>query len=149
MRKIIAAAAVLGLLASAGQATAADKATGWKNWADHAEKVVAATKSGNLAEVDAACIGTTKTIISQGFQFPYWGQMLPQFCGQVEEKEQKREITLRGWMQECKQLRQVSGALGKATPVAEEPRAKPLADEMVAILDAIDTRDCSHPPRRR
>jgi hypothetical protein len=74
--------------------------------------------------------------------------MLPQFCGRVQTENQKREITLRGWMQECKQLRQVKGALAKSSPIATEPRAKPLADEMVAALEALDTRECSHPPRR-
>jgi len=148
MRRTIAAltAATLAAFASTAQA---DQVSGWKNWADHAERVVAAAKTNNMAELDAACVGTTKTIISQGFQFPYWGQMLPQYCSRVQTENNRREITLRGWMQECKQLRQVKGALAKATPIESEPRAKPLADEMVASLQALDTRECSSPPRRR
>lgn len=146
--KSTAAMAACILMLAASGAEAADKATGWKNWADHAERVVAASDSGNMAAVDSACIGTTRTITGQGFQFPYWGQMLPQFCRQVESKNVERKVTLRGWMQECKQLRQVKGALAKAADVAEEPRAKPLADRMVATLAMIDERDCSHPPRR-
>lgn len=149
MRKGMIGLTAAALMAAASGAQAADQATGWKNWSDHAERVVTAAKTGNLAEVDAACIGTTKTIISQGFQFPYWGQMLPQFCGRFQTESVERKITLRGWMQECKQLRQVRGALAKASPIAAEPRAKPLADDMVAILDALDTRECSHPPRKR
>ena len=147
MRRVMAvsAAAAMLLVSTAAQA---DAVSGWKNWADHADKVMAAVKTGSQPAIDAACIGTTKTIISQGFQFPYWGQMLPQFCGRVQAENQKREITLRGWMQECKQLRQVRGALEKSKPVDTEPRAKPLADDMVAYLEALDTRECSHPPRR-
>lgn len=148
VRKGIAGLAALALLAFSTVAQA-DQASGWKNWADHGERVMAAVRTNNMAEVDSACIGTTKTIVSQGFQFPYWGQMLPQFCRQVESKNVKREVTLRGWMQECKQLRQVKGALAKAQPIDLEPRAKPLADEMVNVLQAIDVRDCSNPPRRR
>lgn len=147
MRRVMAIAAAASVLA-ASTAAQADQVSGWKNWADHAERVVAAVKTKDNGAIDAACIGTTKTIISQGFQFPYWGQMLPQFCGRVQTENQKREITLRGWMQECKQLRQVKGALAKSSPIATEPRAKPLADDMVAALDALDTRECSHPPRR-
>lgn len=146
MLRTIAVVTAAGLMfATAAQA---DQLSGWKAWADHAERGMTAVKSGNQAEIDAACVGTTKTIISQGFQFPYWGQMLPQFCGREQTENEKRKITLRGWMQECKQLRQVKGALSKATPIDSEPRAKPLADEMVATLDALDTRECSHPPRR-
>lgn len=148
MRRTIAAFTVATLLAAAS-AAGADQLTGWKNWADHAERVVAAAKTDNMAELNAACIGTTKTIVSQGFQFPYWGQMLPQYCSRVQVENNRREITLRGWMQECKQLRQVKGALAKSTPIESEPRAKPLADEMAASLQALETRECSSPPRRR
>ncbi|MBU1376728.1 MAG: hypothetical protein KKE02_16050 [Alphaproteobacteria bacterium] len=147
MRKVLAVAAAASMLCGS-TAAQADQVSGWKAWADHAERVVAAVKTNDNAAVDAACIGTTRTIISQGFQFPYWGQMLPQFCGRFQTENQKREITLRGWMQECKQLRQVKGALAKSQPIATEPRAKPLADEMVATLDALDARECAHPPRR-
>lgn len=145
-RKFAAAAAVGCLMF--GTAARADQVSGWKNWADHAERVMVQVRAHDQAGMDAACIGTTRTIISQGFQFPYWGQMLPQFCGRMQTENQKREITLRGWMQECKQLRQVKGALAKATPVESEPRAKPLADEMVVALEALDARECAHPPRR-
>ena len=138
--------AVVSLAGASG--AQADQITGWKNWADHAERVVAAAKSGSRAEFDAACIGTTKTMISQGFQFPYWAQMLPQFCGVVQTEDTRREITLRGWMMECKRLHQVTGRVGAATEIASEPRAKPLADEMVTLLKAYDERECSHPPRR-
>jgi hypothetical protein len=147
MRRTISMLAAAASLAAATPVQA-DQITGWKNWADHAERVMTAVRTNNQPDIDAACIGTTRTIISQGFQFPYWGQMLPQFCGRVQTENTRREITLRGWMQECKQLRQVKGALAKSTPIDSEPRAKPLADEMVATLEALDTRECSHPPRR-
>ncbi len=147
MRKVLTVAAVMGLLAS-GSALAGDQATGWRNWADHAERVMTAVKTGDRSQIDAACMGTTRTMISQGFQFPYWAQMLPQFCGVVQTGTTKREVTLRGWMMECKKLRGVKNDLAKAKPVDVEPRAKPLADDMAAVLGVIDEAQCSHPPRR-
>lgn len=137
-----------GALLACASAAQADQVTGWKNWADHAERVVAAAKTGSRADFDAACIGTTKTMISQGFQFPYWAQMLPQFCGAVQTEDTKRKITLRGWMMECKDLHGVTRNIRAATDIPSEPRAKPLADEMVTLLKAYDERECSHPPKR-
>ncbi|WP_294294413.1 hypothetical protein [uncultured Sphingomonas sp.] len=65
----------------AASAMAADKTTGRKNWADHAERIVTAAGGGGIGAIATACQGSPRTIISQGFRFPYWPQMLPQFCG--------------------------------------------------------------------
>ncbi|MBA4091999.1 hypothetical protein [Sphingomonas sp. VDB2] len=142
---------VSGLLAVAtltGTAWAADKAAGWKNWADHAERVSAAADTGDLGAVAQACQGTTSTIISQGFQFPYWAQMLPQFCSVYKTESRKRIVTMKGWRAECKLLGSRMNSLSKAEPVAEEPRAEPLAKHMAATLQALDVRECTHKPER-
>jgi hypothetical protein len=131
-----------------GSALAADKATGWKNWADHAERISAAADSGDLGAVSQACQGSTSTIISQGFQFPYWAQMLPQFCNVYKAESRKRLVTMKSWRAECKSLRSRMSSLSKAEPVAEEPRAEPLAKHMAATLQALDVRECSHKPER-
>jgi hypothetical protein len=135
-------------LALGGVASAADKATGWKNWADHAERIAAAADTNDLAAVGAACEGSTRTIISQGFQFPYWAQMLPQFCSVYKTESRQRLVTMKSWRAECKLLGSRLNSLAKAEPVAEEPRAEPLARRMVADLQALKLRECSHRPER-
>ncbi|WP_294296401.1 hypothetical protein [uncultured Sphingomonas sp.] len=63
-----ACAAVMMMAASA---MAADNATGRKNWADHAERIVTAAGSGDIGAIATACQASPRTISSQGFQFPY------------------------------------------------------------------------------
>ena len=38
---------------------------------------------------------------------------------------------------ECKELKQVSGNLNKATDIAEEPRALPVAQNLVVLIEAM------------
>ncbi|WP_294296403.1 hypothetical protein [uncultured Sphingomonas sp.] len=52
------------------------------------------------------------------------------------------------WRAECKELDSRPGSLEKARPVAEEPRAEPLARRMVTILSAPKVRECSKKPER-
>lgn len=139
---------LISSLLSAEVAFAADKATGWKNWADHAERVSAAADSGDLSAVKTACEGSMSTIISQGFQFPYWAQMLPQFCSVYRTENRKRVTTMKGWRAECSLLESRMNSLAKAEPVAEEPRAEPLAKHMAATLATLKERECSHKPER-
>jgi len=141
--------AVLALAVSMPSvAAAADKATGWKNWADHAERIADAGESGDYGQRQAACEGSTRTIISQGFQFPYWGQMLPLFCNVHKKENRKRKVTMKEWRQECGELRRIARELAKATPVDVEPRAKPAADRLVAVLQKDEVRECTHKPER-
>ncbi|WP_394653662.1 hypothetical protein [uncultured Sphingomonas sp.] len=140
--------ACAAVMTMAAPAMAADKATGWKNWADHAERIVTAAESGDMSAIANACQGSTRTIISQGFQFPYWAQMLPQFCGVYKTENRKREVSMKEWRAECKELDSRLGSLEKAQPVAEEPRAEPLARHMVTILSALKVRECSKKPER-
>lgn len=129
-------------------ASAADKATGWKNWADHAERIADAGESGDNGQIQGACQGSTRTIISQGFQFPYWGQMLPLFCNVHKQENRKRKVTINEWKKECGELRRIARELGKAEPVDVEPRAKPAADRLVAVLEKDHVRECTHKPER-
>ena len=144
---IVALACAISLL-QGSTAQAADKATGWKNWADHATRISEAADTGDLGAVAEACKGSTSTIISQGFQFPYWAQMLPQFCNVYKAENRKRIVTMKGWRAECKELNSRKNSLSKAEPVAEEPRAAALALHMAATLEALNVRECSHKPER-
>jgi hypothetical protein len=144
----ITVAACAAALTLSGTAAAADKATGWKNWADHAQRISDAADTGDLGAVSAACQGSTSTIISQGFQFPYWAQMLPQFCSVYKTESRKRLVTMKSWRAECKLLGSRMGSLSKAEPVAEEPRAAPLALHMAETLNALKVRECTHKPER-
>jgi hypothetical protein len=44
---------------------------------------------------------------------------------------------------ECKELKQVGGNLAKATDVAEEPRALPVAQQLVVLIDAMREVYCT------
>jgi hypothetical protein len=130
-------------LAVIAPALAADQATGWKAWSDHAQRVLdAAAAADDGGSLGPACKGTTSTIISQGFQFPYWAQMLPQFCG-VVQKATSDSMSRRELGSHCKDLRRVKGELSKAKPVAVAPRASEQAAEMVEVLKLIEDRQCS------
>jgi hypothetical protein len=142
------AVAAASAMVFGSSAFGADKATGWHNWADKAELIVAATKSGDRPRVDAACMGVTKVVVSQGFAFPRWAQVMPNFCGRYQEETTKRVITMQFWREECKQLRGTRNEISKAVDVPEEPRAKPLADQMTAMLTELEVRECSHRPER-
>lgn len=144
IRQLAVTAAATLLWASSAQA--ADQAKGWKAWSDHAERILAAAdagaETGNASGVRAACDGTTRTIISQGFQFPYWAQMLPQFCGVMDQGTQRMQVSRRELRSYCRKVRTFRDALEKAQPVAVEPRAEGQAKAMAAILDIADKKQC-------
>lgn len=134
------AAAMLMLAGAAMPAAAADKAAGWHNWADRGERIVLAVRAVNPDQLESACNGVTGTVIGQGFQFPYWGQQLIGVCrvyGRLFAHLADGNTTLAAKKSECKELKQVRGNLAKATDVAEEPRALPVAQTLVVLMDAM------------
>lgn len=140
------AAAILVLAGSPVLASAADKATGWHNWADRGERIVAAIGAVNPGQLDSACNGVTGTVIGQGFQFPYWGQQLIGVCrvyrslfGHLKDNSTTRSAK----KSECNELKQLSGNLAKATDIAEEPRALPVAQNLVVLIDAMRDVYCT------
>jgi hypothetical protein len=147
-RKIILSVTAAMALVSGSSAQAADKAAGWKNWVDHATRISTAADAYDLGAVNEACRGSLSTIISQGFQFPYWAQMLPQFCSVYKTENRQRIITVKGWRAECKLLGSRIESLAKAEPVPEEARAAPLALHMADTLKALQVRECTHKPER-
>ena len=140
MSLVVRAAAILVLAGSPVLASAADRATGWHNWADRGERIVAAIGAVNPAQLDSACNGVTGTVIGQGFQFPYWGQQLIGVCRVYRSlfSHLKDNSTTRSAKKsECKELKQVSGNLNKATDIAEEPRALPVAQNLIVLIEAM------------
>jgi hypothetical protein len=140
------AAAMLMLAGAAMPAAAADKAAGWHNWADRGERIVAAIGAVNPAQLGSACDGVTGTVVGQGFQFPYWGQQLIGVCHVYRSlfSHLRDGTTTRSAKKgECKQLKQVGGNLAKATDVAEEPRALPVAQQLVVLIDAMREVYCT------
>jgi len=133
LRSTMRMAAILVLAGSPVLASAADKAAGWRNWADR-------------GQLDGACDGVTGTVIGQGFQFPYWGQQLIGVCRVYRSlfSHLKDNSTTRSAKKsECKELKQVRGNLAKATDVAEEPRALPVAQELVVLIEAMQDVYCT------
>lgn len=159
--RLAALAVVLSSVSSI--AMAADpgrEAVGWKNWADFTENVVANVGENdyNAAGVKAACKGVTGMTIGQGFQFPYWGQSVIQACqvyaelGDVNgnigmasvDNDLLKKIFKRKKKSLCKDSERVAENLGKATPIASEPRAQQLAFDLAESMGRIyDAADCS------
>ena len=140
------AATILVLAGSPVLASAADKATGWRNWADHGERIALAIRAVNPAQLDSACQGVTGTVVGQGFQFPYWGQQLIGVCrvyGRLFDHLKDGNTTRSAKKSECKELKQARNNLAKATDVAEEPRALPLAQTRVVLMDAMRDTYCT------
>ncbi|MEO8159770.1 MAG: hypothetical protein ABI588_00010 [Arenimonas sp.] len=148
-------------LSFASQAASPEKeAAGWAKWADFTSGVVDATKSERFdaAAVKAACKGATGVLIGQGFQFPYWAQNVMMACrafsifDDVDKKTDAgvdkgnkddffsgnaRKILKREKKALCRDVASISKELGKATPIASEPRAQPLALELKVQMDMI------------
>lgn len=162
MKHRIAAAALVcalasGLPLSASAASPEREAAGWKNWADFTANIAANVGEGhyNAAGVKAACKGVTGMTIGQGFQFPYWGQSVIQACQVYEDvgdfneffsigNDQRKAIRKRMQKSVCKQAERVAGNLGKATPIASEPRAQELAFDLAESMGRIyDAAECS------
>lgn len=147
----------VGLPLFASAASPEREAAGWKTWADFTENIAANVGEGgyNAAGVKSACKGVTGMTISQGFQFPYWGQSVIQACqvydnvGDFNEffsagDDLRKKIRKRMQKTVCKQAKAVAENLGKAQPVASEPRAQPLAFELAESMGRIyDAADCS------
>lgn len=146
-----------GLPLSASSASPEREAAGWKNWADFTANIAANVGEGhyNAAGVKAACKGVTGMTIGQGFQFPYWGQSVIQACAVYEDvgdfneffsvgNDQRKAIRKRMQKNVCKQAERVAGNLGKATPIASEPRAQQLAFDLAESMGRIyDAAECS------
>jgi hypothetical protein len=129
---LVAAAAFL-LAAVPGPTLAADRAAGWAKWADHAERIIAAVDSDSAAAIRASCDGVTRTVIGQGFQFPYWAQSLIQACDALKAATKESDSRRRKG-QVCSDMKRVGRNLAKAEPVAEEPRAAPAAHRLSQLL---------------
>ena len=145
------ALASLLCLSFASQAASPEKeAAGWAKWADFTSGVIDATKADQFDAqgIKEACKGATGVVIGQGFQFPYWAQNVLMACrafkifDDVDKKTDAgvdkgnrdeffsgnaRKILKREKKALCRDVASISKDLGKATPVASEPRAQPLA----------------------
>ncbi|MBX3563363.1 MAG: hypothetical protein KF730_02185 [Sphingomonas sp.] len=140
-RDIIAAIGLIAATLFSGAAQAGDKAAGWAKWADRAELIYNSTLAGNAMEVATACKGVTGVVIGQGFQFPYWGQSLIQVCDVLKAAE-KESGNRRRKGQVCSDLRRLAKIMAKAEPVAEEPRAAVVAQNIAKVLTVMDQQSC-------
>ena len=120
---------------------ARDKAEGWRNWTDRAERIFDAIQSGESRRLDSACTGVTRTVIGQGFQFPGWAQSLIQVCT-VTQAAYHGSNNNRRSKQICSDLRGVSKKIGKATPVPEAPDAHRVAQRISRIMIAVRNQVC-------
>lgn len=124
-----------------GIAEARDRAQGWHNWTERAERIFAALQSGESRRLDSACSGVTRTVVGQGFAFPGWAQSLIQVCTVTQaayhgSENNRRSKTI------CKGLREASKKIGKATPVPEDPDAHRVALRLSRILIEVRNQVC-------
>lgn len=133
LAKCLTIAALSTALILPGIAEARDKAEGWANWTERAERIFAALQSGESARLDSACKGVTGTVIGQGFQFPGWGQSLIQVCT-VTQAAYHGSGNNRRSKQICKDLPRVSKLIGKAV---ETPESGPRAPQVAKLISRI------------
>lgn len=145
IRHHLAIAALAGTLVLPGIAQARDKAEGWANWTERAERIEAALLRGESysAGLDSACTGVTRTVIGQGFQFPRWAQSLIQVCTVTQaayhgSNNNRRSKTI------CNNLKDVAKQIGKATPTPESGRASDVALRISRIMLAIRDQACEN-----
>ena len=141
IRHTLVTAALAAALILPANAAPRDKADGWRNWTERAERIFVAIQSGESARLDSACKGVTGTVIGQGFAFPRWAQALIQVCTVTQaayhgSNNNKRSKTI------CKDLRSVSAQIGKATDVPEYPQAKDVAIRLSRIMLEIRDQVC-------
>lgn len=141
----LAIAALVCTLVLPGVAEARDKAEGWANWTERAERIEAALLRGESysAGLDSACKGVTGTVVGQGFQFPGWGQALIQVCT-VTQAAYHGSNNNRRSKQICKDLPRVAKLIGKATPTPESGRASDVALRISRIMLAIRDQACEN-----
>ena len=132
LRSTMRMAAILVLAGSPVLASAADKAAGWRNWADRGERIVAAIGAVNPGQLDGACDGVTGTVIGVC-------RVYRSLFSHLKDNSTTRSAK----KSECKELKQVRGNLAKATDVAEEPRALPVAQELVVLIEAMQDVYCT------
>jgi hypothetical protein len=169
LRPILAATVLCVASLAGGAAGAADadrEAAGWHKWADFTGGIVAAGKAEpfDFAAIVPACDGATGVVTGQGFQFPYWAQNIMMACRVFDTFKDVAAKTRAGidkgsssdWMASamkdilkrekrglCRNASTASKELGKAEPVAAEPRAQALAIELKAQMDRVSVlADC-------
>lgn len=154
---------LVGLICFSAASTAASaerEAAGWSHWADFTSKVVDAGKVTPFdgPAVTTACTGVVGMISGQGFQFPYWAQNVNMACqafktyADVDGKRKAgidkgsthaffsgnlRKMLKREKKALCRDLSSIVKQLGKAEPVASEPRAQPLAMELRTQMETL------------
>lgn len=133
--------ALAAALALPGIAEARDKADGWRNWTERAERIFVAIQEGQSAGLDSACKGVTGTVIGQGFQFPGWARSLIQVCTVTQAAYHGSGNNKRS-KQICKDLKTVSGQIGKATEIPEGPGARDVAIRLSRIMIEVRNQVC-------
>lgn len=143
--RLLTTAALACALTLPGVAEARDKAEGWRNWTERAERIEAALLRGESysAGLDSACKGVTGVVIGQGFQFPGWGQALIQVCT-VTQAAYHGSNNNRRSKQICNDLKSVAGKIGKATPTPESGNASEVAIRISHIMLAIRDQACEN-----
>ncbi len=143
MRAFLTVAAFAAILTLPGIAEARDKAEGWANWTERAERIQTAIVSGGSAGLDSACKGVTGVVIGQGFQFPRWGQSLIQVCTVMQAAYHGSGNNRRS-KQICKDIKNVAETLGKATDIPEAPRAQGVAQGISHLMMVAREKLCEN-----
>jgi len=139
--KFLALAALSATLILPGIAEARDRAEGWRNWTERAERIFVAIQEGESARLDSACKGVTGTVIGQGFQFPGWARALIQVCTVTQAAYHGSGNNKRS-KQICKDLKSVSAQIGKATEEPDSGNASEVAHRLSRIMIEVRNQVC-------
>lgn len=118
------------LLFAATPAAAQASGQDWNDWVYRANSILRAIESGEKREVDVMCRDIYRE--TAGKKFPKWATQLTTIC------ETLKEGTSNGTTRKfCGSARLAAAQLAAATPVAEEPRARPLAIKLSNAMQGL------------
>lgn len=115
---------------------AQDNGQKWNDWVYRAGSIVRAAESGEARQVDVVCRNIGREMMTKA-SLPLWSRELIGTC------EMLKEGLARGRSGKfCRKAKQNAKAFRKATPVAEEPRAYPLAMEIATMMETLHKGIC-------
>lgn len=117
-------------------APAQDNGQKWNDWVYRANSIQRAMESGDSGEVNVMCRNIVREMMSKA-SLPLWARELVGTCEALKEGlANGRKGSF------CRKAKENVRALRKATPVAEEPRAYPLAMKLAASMETLHEGLC-------
>lgn len=133
MRHIALLATASLLLTAAAPPQASSQA--WNNWVYRGNSLIRAIESGERRDVEIMCRNIYSEMAGKGF--PKWATHLTTVCDALKEGTAKGSSG-----KFCRYARLAGAQLSAATPIAEEPRARPLALKLATAMQGLHQGLC-------